>query len=195
MYYKWIQSSLENRKDGASMCETFPGDSLFPRIGFSQRLLTSCAWFHLKLLTWTLLELGLWCHVGIYPHHICVLNLHSCWFSPCCYFLRTRATKPRLWISEWMLLMLKLVVSCHRSKDSVNSDRSAVWSFLFLVRLNILIPFAIANIWSLHAQNLQILWTVYFQQITTGLFIFQSEENQVESVVCWGIVFPVCPHI
>lgn len=48
-----------------------------------------------------------------------------------------------------------------------------------------------------HVQNLQILWTVYFQQRIAGLSFFHAEENQVESAGFWGdlFIFPVCPRI
>lgn len=171
---KWIQSSLESRKDGASTSyKHFQGDCLFPRIGFSQRLLTSC------VISCGVVDPGPYLNLTLVvteasTHIVSTSSLLPALQSPLLlvwllpvFFKDPSHEKPRRWIFEWTFPVLNLVVSCHRSTDSLNSDFSAVWIFFsgyikhpHSLRLQHLI---------LHAKNLQFLWTVYFQQIIACL--------------------------
>lgn len=137
------------------MCyKHFQGDCLFPRSGFRQRLLTSCAisfWVadpgpYLNL-TLDVTEAST--HASSMPSQLSLLQpFCPCWFGPCHCFLRAGAMKnqdfgflnehfwcERRWfpVTEAQTRWIRIVLQC----GSLSSG----------YRLNILIPFD-CNIWS-----------------------------------------------
>lgn len=168
----------EQERTEPACYKQFQGDRSFPRTGFSQGLLTTCASSVGSLtLSHTWPWLGRSCgHLPtLRPHPLFPQPgaLSSCLSGPLLYFWRIWAIKNQGWIPEWTFLTFKLEASCHGSVDAVDSESSAMWTFHF--RLNTLVPLTVAfALPCLHSANSP---SGLFLADYNKPFILQSQRN------------------